>query len=276
MSTKKFNDWKINESISPDMSDEIAGDLYEIPLIKKWEEYRNKTLHFVSGRYTISILKGARVHGYPNSLRMNFNLPRVFINKVKELEKYTHCHIAQDVVSDRFQIVLIDDPKLNRYSRDSDVVRTLKETGDMELEVRFNTDAKSEIRKIFEESINFIMDDLRDSHYIFNADIRKSPNLNAIMKEQVKETYLSMIDDLSNGNLDEIENNYKFDEYTIMAMLGRAIDEDPSLEDAINDFPDEAKDVWFPKLGGKDYKVSGNLSKIIKSLKMVERAMKFI
>lgn len=275
MSTKKFKDWDIGESISHELADEVAKDLYEIPLIKKWEEHRAKTLHFNAGRYTINILKGFKVHGYTNGLKMAFNLPRVFINKVKELEKYSHCHIAPDVVSDKLYITLIDDTKLSSYVRDSDVVRTFKETGDMELEVRFNTNSKSEVRKIFEKSIDFIMDDLRDSHYIFNADIRKIPKLNAIMKEQVNETYRNMIDDLSKGDLDAIQNNYKFDSNTIIAMLGRAIDEDPSLEDQINSLPDEAKDIWFEGLGGKGFRATKNLSKLLKSIKIVN-AMKMI
>jgi hypothetical protein len=275
MPTRKFKDWDINESISLSQADEVAKDLYEIPLIKKWEEHRAKTLQFHGSRYTINILRGFKVHGYVNGLKMSFNLPRTFINKVKELEKYAHCHIAPDVVSDRLYITLIDDTKLKNYGRDSDVVRTFKDNRDMELEVRFNTNAKSEVRKIFEESINFIMDDFRDSHYIFNADIRKIPKLNIIMKEQVNETYQNMLDDLSKGDLDAIENNYKFDANTIAAMLGRAIDDDPSLEDQINSLPDEAKDIWFATLGGKEFKATKNLSKLLKSLKIVN-AMKMI
>jgi hypothetical protein len=119
------------------------------------------------------------------------------------------------------------------------------------------------------------MDDFRDSHYIFNADIRKIPKLNIIMKEQVNETYQNMLDDLSKGDLDAIENNYKFDVNTIAAMLGRAIDDDPSLEDQINSLPDEAKDIWFATLGGKEFKATKNLSKLLKSLKIVN-AMKMI
>ncbi len=276
MSTKNFKDWQINESIEWNSSDEIAGMLSNIPMIKKWEAHRSKSLNFNGGRYTISILRGFKTSGNHKSLRINFNLPRTFILKTRGLEESSHCHITPDVVSDRFSITLIDDETLKSYTSDSDVKRSFSDVGDTNLEVRFNSDSSGELVRIFSDSINYLIDDLRDANYIFNADIRKFPKLNTIMKQQVNETYQSMIDDLVNGDIDAIENNYKFDEYTIMAMLGRAMEEDHTLEDVINSFPDEAKDIWFPKLGGKDYKVTRNLSKIIKSLKIVERAMKFI
>jgi hypothetical protein len=96
------------------------------------------------------------------------------------------------------------------------------------------------------------------------------------MKQQIDETYQSMIDDLSKGDIEKIEKDYIFDDQTVLAMIGRSMEEDPSLEDAVNSFPDEFKDIFFKEFGGRDYKATKDLAKIIKAAKIVKNAMRFI
>ena len=96
------------------------------------------------------------------------------------------------------------------------------------------------------------------------------------MAEQVDETYQSLISDLVDGNLEVIANEYKFDDDTVMVMIARAMEEDPSLENSVNDFSDEAKDLWFSNMGGRDLKITSSLSKQIKALKRVKNSLKFI
>jgi len=277
MSTKKFKDWNINEAINWDTDPDIKSEFYEIPMIKKWEAHRNKQRNF-GGAYTINVAKGFRPQGVSNSLRIMFNLPRIFINKVAELEKNTECHIVPDVVADRIIIVMLLDETLRPYSNDNDVTRKMSERGDMEIHVSFNADHVSDLRKIFSATVDFIMDDLKEATYIFNKDIRKFPKLLKIMKEQVDETYQKMLSDLIDGDLDKIKDDYQFNDDTVMVMMLRALDEDPSLESDINSFPPEARDIFFKNLEkySKDMKVKPGLAKTIASLKRAENALKYI
>jgi hypothetical protein len=277
MSTKKFKDWNINEAINWDTDPDIKSEFYEIPMIKKWEAHRNKQRNF-GGAYTINVAKGFRPQGVSNSLRIMFNLPRIFINKVAELEKNTECHIVPDVVADRIIIVMLLDETLRPYSNDNDVTRKMSERGDMEIHVSFNADHVSDLRKIFNATVDFIMNDLKDATYIFNKDIRKFPKLLKIMKEQVDETYQKMLSDLIDGDLDKIKDDYQFNDDTVMVMMLRALDEDPSLESDINSFPPEARDIFFKNLEkySKDMKVKPGLAKTIASLKRAENALKYI
>jgi hypothetical protein len=277
MSTKKFKDWNVNEAIDWDSDPEIKSEFNEIPMIKKWEAHRTKQRGY-GNSYTISIIKGFRSQGKSSSLRAMFNLPRIFINKVAELEKSTECHIVPDVISDRIIIIMTLDETLKPYTSDNDVIRKMSERGDMEIHVSFNTDHIGDLRKIFSSTVDFIMDDLRDATYIFNKDIRRFPKLLKIMKDQVDETYQKLLDDLIKGDLDEIKDGYIFDDDTVMVMMARAIDEDPSLSDDINSFPEEARNIWFKNLAryGEDPKVGPGLSKTIASLKRIETALKFI
>lgn len=278
MSTKKFKDWNIIESIDWDSDSDIKSKFYDIPMIKKWEAHRRKQNDFNLGLYTLNITKGFRVNGKSSSMRITFNLPRIFINKVAELEKSTECHIVPDVVSDRIVIIMELDETLRPYTNDNDVTRKMSERGDMEIHVSFNTDYASDLKKIFDSTVDFLMADLRDATYVFNKDIRRFPKLLKIMKEQVDETYQKLLDDLMEGDLDSINNDYHFDDDTVMVMMARALDEDPSLEDDINSFPEEARNIWFKNLGKyeKDLKVKPGLSKFIYGLKRVESALKYI
>ncbi len=276
MSTKKFKEWDINEEIDYTSYSELENLLSEIPMIKRWEEHRNKQSSFDNGRYTIHIVKGYRKNNDPKNLKINFNLPRTFLIKFKELEKNTECDITPDVVSDKIVINLLYDDKLRGYTNDNDVKRKFSESGNMEVDVFYNTANLEDLKKIFEKTIELIIEDIRDANYIFNKDIRKFPNLKRIMAEQVDETYQSIIDNLIQGNLDTIADDYKFDDDTILAMIARAVEEDPSLEDSVNNFPEEARDLWFSNMGGKDLKVTPSLSKQIKSLKRVKNSLKFI
>ena len=278
MSTKKFKDWNINEAINWDSDSEIRSEFCEIPMIKKWEAHRNKQHTFNSGSYTINITKGFKALGKSSSLRMIFNLPRIFINKVAELEKNTECHIVPDVVADRIVIIMTLDETLSPYTSDSDVIRKMSERGDMEIHVSFNADHISDLRKIFTSTIDFIMNDLKEATYIFNKDIRRFPKLLKIMKEQVDETYQKMLSDLIDGKLDDIRDDYQFNDDTVMVMMLRALDEDPALEYDINSFPPEARDIFFKNLEkySKDMKVKPGLAKTIASLKRAENALKYI
>ena len=276
MPTKKFKDWNLNEEIDYSAYSEMEGEFSEIPMIKKWEEYRNRQSTFNSGRYTISILKGYRKDNDPKNLRVNFNLPRVFILKVRDLEKNTECHITPDVLEDKIVINLLFDENLREYTNDNDVKRKFSESGNISVDVSYNTKYIGDLKKIFTKTVELIIDDIKDANYIFNKDIRKFPNLKKIMADQVDETYQSIISDLVDGNLEAIENDYKFDDDTMMAMIARAVEEDPSLENAVNNFPDEARDLWFSNMGGKDLKVTPDLSKQIKALKRVKNSLKFI
>lgn len=276
MSTKKFKDWNLNEEIDYSAYSEMEGEFSEIPMIKKWEEYRNRQSTFNSGRYTISILKGYRKDNDPKNLRVNFNLPRVFILKVRDLEKNTECHITPDVLEDKIVINLLFDENLREYTNDNDVKRKFSESGNISVDVSYNTKYIGDLKKIFTKTVELIIDDIKDANYIFNKDIRKFPNLKKIMADQVDETYQSIISDLVDGNLEAIENDYKFDDDTMMAMIARAVEEDPSLENAVNNFPDEARDLWFSNMGGKDLKVTPDLAKQIKALKRVKNSLKFI
>lgn len=276
MSTKKFKEWDINEEIDYTSYSELENLLSEIPMIKRWEEHRNKQSSFDNGRYTIHIVKGYRKNNDPKNLKINFNLPRTFLIKFKELEKNTECDITPDVVSDKIVINLLYDDKLRGYTNDNDVKRKFSESGNMEVDVFYNTANLEDLKKIFEKTIELIIEDIRDANYIFNKDIRKFPNLKRIMAEQVDETYQSIIDNLIQGNLDTIADDYKFDDDTILAMIARAVEEDPSLEDSVNNFPEEARDLWFSNMGGKDLKVTPSLYKQIKSLKRVKNSLKFI
>jgi hypothetical protein len=277
MSTKKFKDWDVNEAIDWDSDPEIKSEFNEIPMIKKWEAHRTKQRGY-GNSYTISITKGFGSQGKSSSLRAMFNLPRIFINKVAELEKSTECHIVPDVISDRIIIIMTLDETLKPYTSDNDVIRKMSERGDMEVHVSFNTDHIGDLRKIFSSTVDFIMDDLRDATYIFNKDIRRFPKLLKIMKDQVDETYQKLLDDLIKGDLDGIKNDYIFDDDTVMVMMARAIDEDPSLSDDINSFPEEARNIWFKNIEkySKDSKVGVGLSKTIASMKRIETALKFI
>jgi hypothetical protein len=277
MSTKKFKDWNINETINWDTDPDIKSEFYEIPMIKKWEAHRNKQRNF-GGAYTINVAKGFRPQGKSNSLRIMFNLPRIFINKVAELEKNTECHIVPDVVADRIIIVMLLDETLRPYSNDNDVTRKMSERGDMEINVSFNSSHIGDLKKIFNATVDFIMNDLKDATYIFNKDIRRFPKLAKIMKEQVDETYQKLLDDLIKGDLDNIKDGYHFDDDTVMVMMARALDEDPSLEGDINSFPEEARNIWFKDLikYDKDLRVKPGLSKTIASLKRAESALKYI
>lgn len=276
MSTKKFKDWGINEEIDYSAYSEMEGEFSEIPMVKKWEEYRNRQSSFNSGRYTVNITKGYRKDNNRKNLRINLNLPRVFILKVAELEKNTECHITTDVLSDKIVINLTFDEKLRDYTNDNDVKRKFSESGNIEVEVFYNTIHMGDLKKIFTRTVELIIDDIKDANYIFNKDIRRFPNLKKIMADQVDETYQSLISDLTDGNLDAIANDYKFDDDTVMVMIARALEEDPSLESSVNDFSDEAKDLWFSNMGGKDLKVTSSLSKQIKTLKRVKNSIKFI
>ncbi len=276
MPTKKFKDWNLNEEIDYSAYSEMEGEFSEIPMIKKWEEYRNRQSTFNSGRYTISILKGYRKDNDPKNLRVNFNLPRVFILKVRDLEKNTECHITPDVLEDKIVINLLFDENLREYTNDNDVKRKFSESGNISVDVSYNTKYMGDLKKIFTKTVELIIDDIKDANYIFNKDIRKFPNLKKIMADQVDETYQSIISDLVDGNLEAIENDYKFDDDTMMAMIARAVEEDPSLENAVNNFPDEARDLWFSNMGGKDLKVTPDLAKQIKALKRVKNSLKFI
>ena len=276
MPTKKFKDWNLNEEIDYSAYSEMEGEFSEIPMIKKWEEYRNRQSTFNSGRYTISILKGHRKDNDPKNLRVNFNLPRVFILKVRDLEKNTECHITPDVLEDKIVINLLFDENLREYTNDNDVKRKFSESGNISVDVSYNTKYIGDLKKIFTKTVELIIDDIKDANYIFNKDIRKFPNLKKIMADQVDETYQSIISDLVDGNLEAIENDYKFDDDTMMAMIARAVEEDPSLENAVNNFPDEARDLWFSNMGGKDLKVTPDLAKQIKALKRVKNSLKFI
>lgn len=276
MPTKKFKDWNLNEEIDYSAYSEMEGEFSEIPMIKKWEEYRNRQSTFNSGRYTISILKGYRKDNDPKNLRVNFNLPRVFILKVRDLEKNTECHITPDVLEDKIVINLLFDENLREYTNDNDVKRKFSESGNISVDVSYNTKYIGDLKKIFTKTVELIIDDIKDANYIFNKDIRKFPNLKKIMADQVDETYQSIISDLVDGNLEAIENDYKFDDDTMMAMIARAVEEDPSLENAVNNFPDEARDLWFSNMGGKDLKVTPDLAKQIKALKRVKNSLKFI
>jgi len=276
MSTKKFKEWDINEEIDYTSYSELENLLSEIPMIKRWEEHRNKQSSFDNGRYTIHIVKGYRKNNDPKNLKINFNLPRTFLIKFKELEKNTECDITPDVVSDKIVINLLYDDKLRGYTNDNDVKRKFSESGNMEVDVFYNTANLEDLKKIFEKTIELIIEDIRDANYIFNKDIRKFPNLKRIMAEQVDETYQSIIDNLIQGNLDTIADDYKFDDDTILAMIARAVEEDPSLEDSVNNFPEGARDLWFSNMGGKDLKVTPSLYKQIKSLKRVKNSLKFI
>ena len=276
MPTKKFKDWNLNEEIDYSAYSEMEGEFSEIPMIKKWEEYRNRQSTFNSGRYTISILKGYRKDNDPKNLRVNFNLPRVFILKVRDLEKNTECHITPDVLEDKIVINLLFDENLREYTNDNDVKRKFSESGNISVDVSYNTKYMGDLKKIFTKTVELIIDDIKDANYIFNKDIRKFPNLKKIMADQVDETYQSIISDLVDGNLEAIENDYKFDDDTMMAMIARAVEEDPSLENDVNNFPDEARDLWFSNMGGKDLKVTPDLAKQIKALKRVKNSLKFI
>ena len=276
MPTKKFKDWNLNEEIDYTAYSELEGEFSEIPMIKKWEEHRNKQSSFNSGRYTVSIMKGYRKDNDPKNLRVNFNLPRVFILKVRDLEKNTECHITPDVLEDKIVINLLFDENLREYTNDNDVKRKFSESGDISVDVSYNTQYTGDLKKIFTKTVELIIDDIKDANYIFNKDIRKFQNLRKIMADQVDETYQSIISDLVDGNLEAIENDYKFDDDTMMAMIARAVEEDPSLENVVNDFPEEARDLWFSNMGGKDLKVTPDLAKQIKALKRVKNSLKFI
>ena len=276
MPTKKFKDWNLNEEIDYTAYSELEGEFSEIPMIKKWEEHRNKQSSFNSGRYTVSIMKGYRKDNDPKNLRVNFNLPRVFILKVRDLEKNTECHITPDVLEDKIVINLLFDENLREYTNDNDVKRKFSESGDISVDVSYNTQYTGDLKKIFKKNVELIIGDIKDANYIFNKDIRKFPNLRKIMADQVGETYQSIISDLVDGNLEAIENDYKFDDDTMMAMIARAVEEDPSLENVVNDFPEEARDLWFSNMGGKDLKVTPDLAKQIKALKRVKNSLKFI
>lgn len=285
MSTKKFKDWSIIESMDWniesmdwDSDSEIKRKFYDIPMIKKWEAHRRKQNDFNLGLYTINITKGFRVNGKSSSMRITFNLPRIFINRVAELEKSTECHIVPDVVSDRIVIIMELDETLRPYTNDNNVTRKMSERGDMEIHVSFNTDYASDLKKIFDSTVDFLMADLRDATYVFNKDIRRFPKLLKIMKEQVDETYQKLLDDLIGGDLDNINNDYHFDGDTVMVMMARALDEDPSLEDDVNSFPEEARNIWFKDLAkyDRDLKMKPGLSKAISRLKRVESALKYI
>lgn len=276
MPTKKFKAWNLNEEIDYSAYSEMEGEFSEIPMIKKWEEYRNRQSTFKGSRYTISISKGYRKDNDPKNLRVNFNLPRVFILKVRELEKNTECYITPDVIEDKIVINLLFDENLKEYSNDNDVKRKFSDIGDISVDVSYNTKYMGDLKKIFTRTVELIIDDIRDANYIFNQDIRRFPNLKKIMADQVDETYQSIISDLVDGNLEAIENDYKFDDDTVMTMIARAVEEDPSLENAVNDFPEEARDLWFSNMGGKDLKVTQNLSKQIKALKRVRNSLKYI
>jgi hypothetical protein len=276
MSTKKFKDWDINEEIDYSAYSELEGAFSEIPMIKKWEEHRNRQSSFNSGRYTINIMKGYRKDNNPKNMRVNFNLPRVFILKVRDLEKNTECHITPDVIDDKIVINLLFDDKLRDYTNDNDVKRKFSESGNIEVDVSYNTHHIGDLKKIFTKTVELIIDDIKDANYIFNKDIRRFPNLKKIMAEQVDETYQSLISDLVDGNLEVIANEYKFDDDTVMVMIARAMEEDPSLENSVNDFSDEAKDLWFSNMGGRDLKITSSLSKQIKALKRVKNSLKFI
>jgi hypothetical protein len=63
-----------------------------------------------------------------------------------------------------------------------------------------------------------------------------------------------------------------------MVMMARALDEDPSLENDINSFPEEARNIWFKDLikYDKDLKIKPGLAKAIATLKRAESALKYI
>jgi hypothetical protein len=280
MLTKKFKDWAINEEIDYSAYYEIEGAFSEIPMIKKWEDYRNQRNHqlsFNKGISAISLTRGYKKDNNPKSMRINFNLPREFIIKVRDLEKNTECHIIPDLIDDRIVINFLFDERLRYYTNDNDVKRKFSDIGkNIEVDVSYNTIHMGDLKNIFTRTIELIIDAIKDANYIFNADIRRFPNLKKIMAEQVDETYQSLVSDLVDGNLDAIANEYKFDDDTVMVMIARAMEEDPSLESAVNDFSDEAKDLWFSNMGGKDLKITSGLSKQIKALKRVKNSLKFI
>lgn len=277
MSTKKFKDWNINETINWDTDPDIKSEFNEIPMIKKWEAHRTKQRGY-GNSYTISITKGFRSQGKSSSLRVMFNLPRIFINKVAELEKNTECHIVPDVISDRIIIIMTLDETLKPYTSDNDVIRKMSERGDLEVHVSFNSDHIGDLRKIFSSTVDFIMNHLRDATYIFNKDIRRFSKLAKIMREQVDETYQKLLDDLIKGDLNNIVDDYRFNDDTVMVMMARALDEDPSLENDINSFPEEARNIWFKDLikYDKDLKIKPGLAKAIATLKRAESALKYI
>ena len=250
MPTKKFNDWNLNEKIDYSDASEIERELSDIPILKKWDASRKNNL-YNRDTYSIKIIKGFKAGGNQESFRIILTLPRIFLTQISRLEKYAECDITPDVTDNRILMNFSYDDKLKHYESDSDLKLDFPDTGHLGVNVSYNTEYMGDLRKIFTSSLKLITDEMRDANYIFNKDIRKFPKLLKIMKEQVDETYQKMLDDLIDGDVAKLADDYEFDDETVMIMLARALKEDAGLTDTLNNISDEALDKWFKTIGGK-------------------------